>query len=193
MSKTNFDDLDLAVPGIEADEINTEGVTAGQVLMADGAGSAAWGKGGAALMRLMNDTEDTFASGSWMVLTNLVAEIQDPGFSLDEASGEISIGPELDGKVLTYQVTSGIWAATQTGYYNVQVQVDEGGVGVWKSAGNDHHQVAVTSSDMFHVIASGFTKLSAGDKYRIRVNLNLTPAGTADFDLNHSTVALVAF
>ena len=72
-------------------------------------------------------------------------------------------------------------------------QEDEGGVGVWKSAGNDHHQIAVTSSDTFHVVASGFAKLSAGDKYRIRVNLNLTPAGTADFDLNHSTVALVAF
>ena len=193
MSKTNFDDLDLAVPGIEASEINTEGATAGQVLMADGAGGAAWGAGGAALFHLANSTEDTFASGSWLVLTDLVVESQDPGFSLDVASGEITIGPELDGKVLHYQVTSGIWAATQTGYYTVQIQVDEGGAGDWRSAGNDHHQVAVTSSDTFHVVASGFARLSAGDKYRIRVNLNLIPAGTADFDLNHSTVVLVAF
>jgi len=37
MSKTNFDDLDLATPGIEAGEINSEAATDGQVLTADGA------------------------------------------------------------------------------------------------------------------------------------------------------------
>ena len=42
MSKTNFDDIDLTTPGIEADEINTESATAGQVLTADGVGGAAF-------------------------------------------------------------------------------------------------------------------------------------------------------
>ena len=42
MGKTNLDDLDLATPGIEADEINTESATVGQVLTADGAGGAAF-------------------------------------------------------------------------------------------------------------------------------------------------------
>ncbi len=42
MSKTNFDDIDLTTPGIEADEVNSEAATVGQVLTADGAGAAAF-------------------------------------------------------------------------------------------------------------------------------------------------------
>ena len=42
MAATNFDDIELARPGIEADEVNSEGATAGQVLTADGAGGAAF-------------------------------------------------------------------------------------------------------------------------------------------------------
>ena len=40
MAKTNLDDLDQAQPGIEADEVNSEAATAGQVMTADGAGGA---------------------------------------------------------------------------------------------------------------------------------------------------------
>jgi len=42
MSKTNFDDIELETPGIEAGEINSEAATDGQVLTADGAGAAAF-------------------------------------------------------------------------------------------------------------------------------------------------------
>ncbi len=49
MSKTNFDDIDLSGRGIEADEINSESATAGQVLTADGAGGAGWGTTGLVL------------------------------------------------------------------------------------------------------------------------------------------------
>jgi len=43
MSKTNFDDIELAGRGIEAGEISSEAATVGQVLMADGVGGVAWG------------------------------------------------------------------------------------------------------------------------------------------------------
>lgn len=46
MGKTNFDDLDLATPGIEADEINSEVATVGQVLTADGTGGVGWATAG---------------------------------------------------------------------------------------------------------------------------------------------------
>ena len=42
MSKTNFDDIQLSTPGIEAAEVNSEAATVGQVLAADGAGGVAW-------------------------------------------------------------------------------------------------------------------------------------------------------
>jgi hypothetical protein len=39
---TNLDILELSVPSIEADEINSGNAAAGHVLTADGAGGAAW-------------------------------------------------------------------------------------------------------------------------------------------------------
>jgi len=63
VSKTNFDDIQLSTPGIEAAEVNSEAATVGQVLAADGAGGVAWQTRGfvmayVANILVLDDTSD---------------------------------------------------------------------------------------------------------------------------------------
>lgn len=71
MSKTHFDDIDLSEAGIEADEVNSETATLGQVLTADGAGGAAFQDG----VREGGWTAISFAPGwgNWDTPTNQFA------------------------------------------------------------------------------------------------------------------------
>ena len=62
MSKTNVDDLDLAEPGIEAREINSESAPAGAVLTANGAGGAQWAGAGVTLLSLGQGSEATIST-----------------------------------------------------------------------------------------------------------------------------------
>ena len=74
MSKTNFDDLDLAVPGIEADEINAEGAALGSSLKVGLNGVMEWGPS-ASVVVAEHSSEATIA------LTASVSEANSP-FSL---------------------------------------------------------------------------------------------------------------
>ena len=182
MGKTNFDDLDLDVPGIEADEINAESAAAGSLLAANGLGGTEW-RSGPALWRGFIDSEATVSAPAW-VTAPLTGEIEDAGFVL--VSDEIAIGSGLDGKILMVDVTAGYFAATATGYFKVRLLRKPSG-GSWETV---LEAITATSSGSEGTVQTmGYRKLVAGEIYKVEVAVT---SGSVDLDMNHATVALLA-
>lgn len=190
MSKTNLDDLDLATAGIEADEINTESATAGQVLTADGEGGAAFDPS-SSLLRAWHGTEDRFNSGAWLDVEYGDVEVEGPGYTVNTSTGEITIGPELAGKYLQFNVKQGMWNASQNGYFKAQLRFKASGSSTWYTMAEE--QIAVVASgnaDAVRIITARAS--GVGDIWAVRTYLNLTPSGTGDWALESSSMEILA-
>jgi hypothetical protein len=190
MAKTHFDDIELEQPGIEADEINTESAMAGQILTADGAGGAAFKQGGA-LIRVAHGIEDTINSGAWYEPTDGEVEVSDPGFTYDGTTGEILIGPELEGKRLILFASGGIWNCQQAGTFTVELQVKAPEWGYFSTISSQRMDV-VQSGDVVKCRADAMWEAIPTYLWRVRFRLETDPAGTGELALDAGITSIMA-
>lgn len=108
---TNLDNLELSIPSIEADEINSGSAIAGQVLTADGAGGARW----LSAIPFLGDISDNglrpteaTTEAAFVAVTERPSRLGDVAVALD-SSGELA--PILVLLRLSLNLADLIWMA----------------------------------------------------------------------------------
>ena len=190
MGVTNLDDLDLAQPGIEADEINTESAEIGRVLRSDGAGGASFERGGA-LLRLFHGSEDSISANVLNTVTDASVEFNDGGYTYNSVTGEVTIGSELAGRRVMVIGRAGVWAASQVGYFKVSLHCKIGGAGAYQYLGGSIVQVH-TGDSMAVAVATTIYPVTAGDIWKVYTYLYGPAAGSAELMLDDGITEFLA-